>query len=123
MKIKYLTIAILCFLFTGILQAQILTNQESDENIYTIEQTRDMSFENQIKAYMSSQDGRLFVENQTSEAVTVQVVTIEGRLVFLKATTNTLVTISLKDFLQEGIYVLQVFDVHGNHYSKRFLVY
>ncbi|HIE16003.1 MAG TPA: T9SS type A sorting domain-containing protein [Bacteroidales bacterium] len=123
MKIKYLTIAILCFLFTGILQAQILTNQESDENIYTIEQTRDMSFENQIKAYMSSQDGRLFVENQTSEAVTVQVVTIEGRLVFLKATTNTLVTISLKDFLQEGIYVLQVFDVHGNYYSKRFLVY
>ena len=123
MKIRSLAIAIITVFSVNGLFAQVSTNQKADESVYTIQQTRVRSFENQIKAYFGNQNSRLFVENQTKEAVTVQVVTMDGKLSFLKATEDQLVSIPLKELSGKGIFILQVFDVHGNYYSKRLLVY
>jgi len=48
---------------------------------------------------------------------------MDGKLSFLKATEDQLVSIPLKELPGKGIFILQVFDVHGNYYSKRLLVY
>ncbi len=122
MKIRNLIIAII-FFSPNILLAQVSTNQNADENIYYIQQARINSFEKQIKVYFGNQNTQLFIENQTKEAVTVQVLTIDGKLSFLKATTDELVSIPMSELTGKGIFILQVFDVHGNHYSKRLLVY
>lgn len=123
MKIKSLIVVIITFFTSSVLFAQVSTNQKVDENVYSIQQTRVNSFEKQIKAYFGNQNTQLFVENQTKEAVTVQVVTMDGKLSFLKATTDELLSIPLNDLNGKGIFILQVFDVHGNYYSKRLLVY
>ena len=123
MKVRSLIIAIITIFSANGLFAQVSTNQKSDENVYTIQQTRVSSFENQIKAYFGNQNSRLFVENQTKEAVTVQIVTMDGKLSFLTATEDRLVSIPLKELSGKGIFILQVFDIHGNYYSKRLLVY
>jgi|GEM_PF-6110156 len=123
MKIKSLIVVIITFFTSSVLFAQVSTNQKVDENVYSIQQTRVNSLEKQIKAYFGNQNTQLFVENQTKEAVTVQVVTMDGKLSFLKATTDELLSIPLNDLNGKGIFILQVFDVHGNYYSKRLLVY
>jgi len=123
MKIRNLIIAITALFTANILSAQVSTNQKADENVYSIQQTRVNSFEKQIKTYFGNQNTRLFIENQTKEAVTVQVVTMDGKLSFLKATTDELLSIPMNELSGKGIFILQVFDVHGNHYSKRLLVY
>ncbi len=123
MKVRNLIIAIIAVFSVNSLFAQVSTNKTADENVYTIQQIRANSFENQIKAYFGNQNTRLFVENQTKEAVTVQVVTMDGKLSFLKATQDDLISIPLKELSGKGIFILQVFDVHGNYYSKRLLVY
>lgn len=123
MKIRSLIIAIVALFTANILSAQVSTNQKVDENVYSIQQTRVNSFEKQIKTYFGNQNTQLFIENQTKEAVTVQVLTMDGKLSFLKATTDKLVSIPMNELTGKGIFILQVFDVAGNHYSKRLLVY
>ncbi len=123
MKVRNLIIVIIAVFSVNSLFAQVSTNKIAEENVYTIKQTQADLFENQIKAYYGNNNSILFVENQTSEAVTVQVVTMDGKLSFLKATTDDSVSISLKELSGKGIFILQVFDVHGNYFSKRLLVY
>ena len=123
MRIKNLIVIIATVFAVQEISAQVSTNKSADETFYTIRQTQVNDFQSQIKAYFGNRNSELFIENQTQEAVTVQIVTMDGKLSFLKATKDQLITISLKELSGKGIFILQVFDVHGNYYSKRMLVH
>lgn len=123
MKVRNLIVVIIAIFSVNSLFAQVSANMGPEKNIYTIEKTQANTFESKIKTYFGNDNQMLYVENQTKEAITIQIVTMDGKLSFLKATQDDLVNISLKELSEKGIFILQVFDVYGNSFSKRLLVY
>ncbi len=121
MRIRKIIIVVIAVLAVNTLFAQVSTNNGAEKKINTIEMNQPNRFENQIKTYIGYDNQTLFVENQTKEAVTVQVLNFDGKMSFLKASKDQLVSIPMSE-LYKGIAELEVFDVHGNTVTRKLVI-
>lgn len=122
MRIRKVIFIVAAILVTNTLFAQVSTNIGAEKKINTIKKNQSDCFENQIKAYIGYDNQTLFIENQTKEAVTVQILNFDGKLSFLKASKEQLISVPMSE-LYKGIAVLEVFDVHGNTISQKLVIH